>query len=94
MNTKEAANWIKLVDIQKAFMAHFDGTSNMHNKLYYVIAEFVPTTFNAGSSFAHTKVEEDNMIDRDTVAYLRYIKPAHLRNSNQRVAHVMLGFND
>jgi hypothetical protein len=63
MNMKEAASWIRLADIQKAFMAHFDGTSNMRNKLYYVIAEFVPTTFDAGSSFAHAKVEEDNMMD-------------------------------
>jgi hypothetical protein len=63
MNMKEAASWIRLADIQKAFMAHFDRTLNMCNKLYYVIAEFVPTTFDAGSSFAHAKVEEDNMMD-------------------------------
>jgi len=78
MNMKEAANWIRLVDVQKVFMAHFDGTLNMHNKLYYDIAEFIPTTFDAGSSFTHTKVEEDNMMDQDTVVYSRYIKPAHL----------------
>ena len=94
MNTKESANWLRLADVQKAFMAHFDGTSNMRNKLHYVIAEFVPTTFDAGSSFAHAKVEEDNMMEQDAIAFSRYIKPAHLRSTNQRVAHVTLGFND
>jgi hypothetical protein len=69
MNTKESANWLRLADVQKAFMAHFDRTSNMRNKLHYVIAEFVPTTFDAGSSFAHAKVEEDNMMERDAIAF-------------------------
>jgi len=94
MNTKKLANWLRLADVQKAFMAHFNGTSNMENKLHYVIAEFVPMTFDAGSSFAHAKVEEDNMMEWDAIVFSRYIKPAYLQSTNQRVAHIMLGFND
>ena len=50
LNSEEAAVWLQSPDVQKSFMVHFGGTSNIWNKLYYRIAEFIPTTFNAGSS--------------------------------------------
>jgi hypothetical protein len=74
-------------------MANYSGTSNMCNKVYYVIAEFVPTTFEAGSSYIHTKVEEDSRLCTDIIAYSKYIKPVHLHTSNQKVAHIVFGFN-
>src|SRR5882757_2484133 len=74
-------------------MSNYGGMSNMCNKLYYVIAEFVPTTFEAGSCYVHAKVEEDSALCTDTIAYSKYIKPAHLCTSNQKVAHIVLGFN-
>jgi len=94
LNTKEAAAWLRAPDVQKAFMEKYGGTSNIRNKLHYVIAEFVPVTFDAGSSFAHAKVEQDNFIGLDSIAYSKYIKPPHLRPANQRVAHVIFGFTD
>jgi len=94
MNMKEVENWLRLADIQKAFMAHFDRTLNIRNKLHYIITEFIPTTSDTGSSFAHAKMEEDNMMERDAITFSKYIKPAHLRSTNQRVAHITLGFND
>jgi hypothetical protein len=94
LNTKEAAAWLRAPDVQKAFMEKYGGTSNMHNKLHYVIAEFVPVSFDAGSSFTHAKIEQDNVIGLDSIAYSKYIKPPHLRASNQRVAHVIFGFTD
>lgn len=93
LSTRDAANWLKQNEVRKSFMANYGGTSNMRNKLYYVIAEFVPTTFEAGSSYAHAKVEEDSGLCTDVIAYSKYIKPAHLRTSNQKVAHVVFGFN-
>jgi hypothetical protein len=94
MNTKEAAAWLRDPDVQKAFMENYGGTSNMRNTLHYVIAEFVPVTYDAGSSFAHAKVEHDNTLGLDTIAYSRYIKPPHLRAGSQKVAHVIFGFTD
>jgi hypothetical protein len=63
----------------------------MQSKLSYVIAEFVPTTFIEGSTFTHLKIEENSGLSVNTIAYSKYIKPAHLRNKNQKVAHVVLG---
>jgi len=65
----------------------------MHNKLYYVITEFAPTTFEAGSSYVHVKVEEDSGLCNDVIVYSKYIKPAHLHTNNQKVAHVVFGFD-
>jgi hypothetical protein len=75
-------------------MENYSGTSNMRNKLHYVIAEFVPVTYDVGSGYAHAKVENNNTLGLDTIAYSKYIKPPHLCTGNQKVAHVILGFTD
>jgi hypothetical protein len=92
LSTREAASWLKQNEVRKSFMANYSSTSNMRNK-FYVIAEFVPTTFEAGSSYVHTKVEEDSGLCTNAIAYSKYIKPAHLHTSNQKVAHVVFGFD-
>jgi hypothetical protein len=94
LSTREAASWLKQNKVRKSFMANYGGTSNMRDKLYDIIAEFVPTTFEAGSSYVHAKMEEDNGLCTNAIAYSKYIKPAHLRTSNQKVAHVVFGFDD
>ena len=78
LNLEEAAVWLQSPDVQKSFMAHLRGTSNIWNKLYYRIAEFVPTTFNAGSSFTHAKLEETNQLNEDSITFLKYINAPHL----------------
>ena len=90
----EAGLWIKQAEIQKAFVASYSGTPNIQNKLHYVIAEFVLTTFNAGSSYAHAKIEEDSGLSSNRIVYSKYIKPSHLHKENQKVAHIIIGFND
>jgi hypothetical protein len=93
LNTNDAGNWIKSEDVQKAFMASYGGTASMQNKLHYVVAEFVPVTFIADSSFMHAKIEEESSISANSIIYSKYIKPAHLRSNNQKVAHVTFGFS-
>jgi hypothetical protein len=75
-------------------MDNYGGISNMHNKLYYIIAEFVPVSFDAGSSFAHANIEHDNILGLDTIMYSKYIKPPHCCTGNQMAAHVILGFTE
>jgi hypothetical protein len=87
-------SWLKQNDVQKSFMANYGGMSDMCDKLYYVIAEFVPTTFKAGSSYIHVKMEEDNGLCTNAIVYSKYIKQVHLCTSNQKVAHIVFGFND
>jgi hypothetical protein len=93
LNSRDAANWMKELEVQTAFMVNYGGTANIRNKLFYVLAEFVPTTFDAGSSYAHAKVEEDSTLSTGAITYSKYIKPPHLHMSSQKVAHVVFGFN-
>ena len=93
LNSKDAADWMKEPEVQTAFMANYGGTASIQNKLFYVIAEFVPTTFDAGSSYAHAKVEEDTGLCSGAIAHSKYIKPPHLCASSQKVAHVIFSFN-
>jgi hypothetical protein len=94
LNLRDLANWLKQTDVQKAFMMNYGGTSNMWNKLHYVIAEFIPTSFDAGLSYVHAKVEEDSSLSPDSITYSKYIKPLHLHSNNQKVAHAVLGFRE
>ena len=94
LNTYDAGNWMKMEDVQKVFMENYGGTASMQNKLYYVIAEFVPISFIENSSFMHARIEEESAISANSLVFSKYIKPAHLRSNNQKVAHVTLGFNN
>jgi hypothetical protein len=53
-----AAKWFRQPDVKCAFTAKFNSTSNIQDKLFYVIAEFILTTFKAGTSFtlSHLKM--------------------------------------
>lgn len=93
LNTHDAGRWINQTEVQKAFMESYGGTANIQSNLYYVIAEFVPTTFIEDSTFTHLKIEENSNLGYNTLIYSKYIKPAHLCNKNQKVAHVIFGFN-
>jgi hypothetical protein len=94
LNTADAGTWINQTEVQKAFMENYGGTGKIQSNLYYVVAEFVPTTFIEDSTFTHAKIEENSGLCYETIAYSKYIKPAHLRAKNQKVAHVVFGFND
>jgi hypothetical protein len=59
-------------------MDNFSGTSNIQNKLYYIIAEFIPTTFEAGSSFVHAKLENIDFLTEGSITFSKYIKPPYL----------------
>lgn len=91
---QRAAEWFRYTSesVQTSFMNHFGGTANIRNKLFYVIAEFVPTTFDAGATYAHAIVEADHGIMEGGIAFSKYIKPPHLCTPNQKVTHVTLGF--
>lgn len=92
MNTKEAADWMKKKEAQKAFGEKYGGMTNVRTRLLYAIAEFVPTTFGAGSDFANAQVEDVNKLHAGSLAYSKWIKPENLRSPSQRSAHAILGF--
>jgi hypothetical protein len=89
VNSREAADWMRQKDVQEAFMKYYDRTkSNIWNKLHYTIAEFVPTTYDAGVGCEARRRQCDSRI-----VFLKFIKLPHLRAENQKVAHVTIRFN-
>ena len=63
-NMRDAAIWFNQPRVQQAFLAKYGGMSNIKNKLFYVVAEFVTTMFNTGAKSAHAHIEEDSGISR------------------------------
>jgi len=94
LDMAEAEKWLWQSEVQKVFMEHYGGMLNIQNKLYYTIAEFIPTTFDVGTNYAHLQVEQDNGLMMATMAYSKYIKPQHLQANNQKVVHIIIGFNN
>jgi hypothetical protein len=83
LNTRAAAKWFNTPGVQQAFLAKYGGMSSIKNRLLYVVAKFIPITFNAGARSAHANIEKDSGIPTDIITYSKYIKPLHLRTSNQ-----------
>ncbi|KAF8224000.1 hypothetical protein L208DRAFT_1313982, partial [Tricholoma matsutake] len=81
-------------DVQKVFTTHYGGMSNIQNRLFYMLVEFVPTTFKVGADYAHAHMEDDSRIASNVITYSKYIKPAHLRSKTQLTAHIITGFNN
>jgi hypothetical protein len=94
LTTTEAASWLRIPENQKTFSSSFGGTANIKNRLYHLIAEFVPTTFIPDSTFSHLSLETANNLEANVITWSKYVKPIHLRATNQREAHLLLGINN
>ena len=93
LNSVQAASWLRNPTIQNAFLKTYSSSAYIHNKLFHVIAEFTPTTFNAGSEHAHAILEANNSLNPGAVIWSKYIKPPQLQSPNQRSAHVLIGLS-
>jgi hypothetical protein len=76
-------------------MANFGGTLNIQNKLYYVIAEFILTTFEAGSSFMHAKLEDINFLSRESIVFSKNFMETQKAMEHYELSkrHLCLGKN-
>ena len=70
----------------------YSSTANICNRLFHIIAEFIPTTFNVGTIYSHTTLETNNSLRPGSLMWSKYIKPLHLHVANQKHAHVIFGF--
>ncbi|KAJ7158434.1 hypothetical protein C8R46DRAFT_872348, partial [Mycena filopes] len=92
MDTASSAQWIKTN--MDRFLAAMGGTSVYKERLYNVVVEFVPVSFDPTKRGALHVVESDNNLPEGSLAKARWIKPPQQRRSSQRVAHAVLGFDD
>jgi len=91
LNSKEAADWLRDRERREAFMRHYGGSYQIKSKLSYLLVEFTPTSFDANSQVAWSKVERKNRLPQGAILHAKFIKPTHLRTIGQRHVHAILG---
>ena len=93
LNSTTAAAWLHKPSTQSSFLKSFSGTANIHNRFFHVIMEFVPVSFDANTTYSHTKIEDNNKLSSGSVTWSKYIKPPHLWSTNQTAAHIIIGLS-
>ena len=91
LNSASTAEWIRKPASHKAFLMTYSSSAKIRNKLYHVIAKFVPTTFTTDDNYSHSKLETTNNLEPGSITWSRYIKPPNLRPASQKVAHIIIG---
>lgn len=91
-NTNEAADWLREEATQRDFTKHFSATAVVQGYQFRVLAEFVPITFDAGSTLAAATIEEANYLPAGSVVEVGWVKRADRRSATQQVAHLKIVF--
>ncbi|KAJ7681265.1 hypothetical protein B0H17DRAFT_943203, partial [Mycena rosella] len=74
------------------FLAGMGGTSVYKPRLFSVVVEFVPVTFDPCLDHAFATIEDANGIPRGELAQAHFIKPVARRHPAQMSAHAIFGF--
>ncbi|EPQ55664.1 hypothetical protein GLOTRDRAFT_41112, partial [Gloeophyllum trabeum ATCC 11539] len=73
-----------------AFAARFHPSSQVKDRLYAILAKFVPITFDPDAPRDLREIEETNRLDVGTIAKARWVKPIDRRHPHQLVAHALI----
>ncbi|KAJ7626467.1 hypothetical protein B0H17DRAFT_906290, partial [Mycena rosella] len=92
LSTAAAADWIRVPKRMDAFLAGMGGTSVYKPRLFSVVVEFVPVSFDPALDRALATIEDANGIMRGELAQAHFIKPVERRHPAQRSAHAIFGF--
>ncbi|KIJ44625.1 hypothetical protein M422DRAFT_84279, partial [Sphaerobolus stellatus SS14] len=77
-------------DAKQAFMNLYSAQAIVRPRLYPIIVERVPISFNPESNSNIRELEDGNSIENGEVQRARWIKPPARREPNQRAAHLIL----
>ncbi|KAJ6619246.1 hypothetical protein B0H10DRAFT_1793767, partial [Mycena sp. CBHHK59/15] len=92
MNSVVAANWLRLPERMREFLAGMGGTSIFKQRNPSLVMEFVPVSFDPSRDGALKVLEEDNNLGKGEIANARFIKKVENRRSRQHSAHTIFGF--
>ncbi|KAJ7346401.1 hypothetical protein DFH08DRAFT_701205, partial [Mycena albidolilacea] len=76
------------------FLEAMGGTSSYKERLYNVVVQYVPVTFDPAGRGTLDVVATDNGLPKGALAKARWIKPIERRKHGQRVAHAIFGFSN
>jgi hypothetical protein len=92
--TKDAAHWLKRAEVSKKFAASFIAGAEIKPRQYALLVPRIPLTLDPGNPEHLREIEEANLLDRNSIAKARWIKPAYRRSPGQKAAHATFLFND
>ena len=75
MNEKEVVEKLENTDLKHKFLESYSATAMIRPRLYQVIVERMPITFDVGSEAQLQKLEDANYLKDYQIAQARWIKP-------------------
>ena len=87
--SKQAVNWLKENDRLQKLANATGGKLMFKDRSYNVVVPFVPTATLIEESETLKSIENENGLPPGSIAVARWIKPAHRRDTGQRVAHAL-----
>ena len=57
LNSIQATMWLQNTDVQKEILLTYSSNANIRNKLYHIISEFVPISFDVSTNHSHKLLE-------------------------------------
>jgi len=92
MNSEEVMEWLKRAETMREFTGKMGLTVGYKAQTYKVVVDWVPTTLDVNQMEAIEAVEQANRIQPKSIKEMRWIKPKHLRNLEQKTAITIFSF--
>ena len=92
MNSEEVMEWLKRAETIREFTGKMGSTVGYKAQTYKVVVDWVPTTLDVNQMEAIEAVEQANRIQPKSIKEMRWIKPKHLRNLEQKTAITIFSF--
>jgi hypothetical protein len=90
LNSKEAALWLRRMDIEPPFTNSFSKGSSIRDRRYNIVVPRVPLTFEPDNLEHLRELEEVNGIEKHTLIKAKWIKPVARRRPDQTHAFMLL----
>ena len=87
--SKQAVDWLKDNDRLQKLADATGGKLMFKDRSYNIVVPFVPTATFIEESETLRLIENENELPVGSIAVARWIKPAHRRDTGQRVAHAL-----
>ncbi|KAI8993938.1 hypothetical protein BD414DRAFT_457207 [Trametes punicea] len=88
------ARWLSRPAVARAFSKHLGLRAQVVERVYRLVAERVPVTFDPSDQATLREVEGRNGLGARAIARAEWIKPALRRRPGQLTAHLMLTLTD
>ncbi|TDL22021.1 hypothetical protein BD410DRAFT_771028, partial [Rickenella mellea] len=90
MASTTAAQWLRQALVKESFLQKFSSFASIRNRGHTVILEYVPTTYDLGSTFMNDYIERDNGMDAGEILDARYLKDPTRRTPGQCTAFILM----